>query len=52
MAEESSYTCSDYRMEMILLALRQRLEKEDLPEAERESIRAEISRVEHRMGMA
>ncbi|HMA67138.1 MAG TPA: hypothetical protein VKO20_04905 [Desulfosalsimonadaceae bacterium] len=52
MAEESRYTCRDYRMEMILLALQKKLENEDLQEAEKESIRAEIRRVEHQMGMA
>ena len=39
-------TCSDYRQEMILLGLRQRLAKEDLSEPEKKAIKAEIEKLE------
>ena len=32
------YTCTDYRAEMILVSLRQRLKQEDLNEAEKKDI--------------
>ena len=54
MTEENTspaYTCNEYRMEMILLALRRRLAKPDLSEAEKKSIEAEIQRVKTEMGM-
>jgi hypothetical protein len=51
MAEQTSYTCSDYRMEMILLALQRKLSRKDLSEAEKEAVRDEIRKVEERMGM-
>lgn len=40
------YTCTDYRTEMILVSLRQRLKQEDLNEAERQDIILEIEKIE------
>jgi len=40
------YTCSDYRTEMILVSLRQRLKQEDLNEAERNDIILQIEEIE------
>lgn len=44
-------TCADYRLERRLLALRERLAKEDLSTRERDSILAEIAELEARLGM-
>jgi hypothetical protein len=43
------YTCTDYRTEMILVSLRQRLKQEDLNEAERKDILSQIEKVEAEM---
>ena len=43
------YTCSDYRTEMILVSLRQRLEQEDLNEAEKKDIILQIEKIEEAM---
>lgn len=51
MTGNNRYTCQDYRLEMILLSLRQRLSKENLSEAEKKEIQKEIRRVESQMGM-
>lgn len=52
MAEEpSSYTCREYRLEMILNALNRRLQQEDLPEEERRALQDEIERLEGDMGL-
>jgi hypothetical protein len=51
MTQQSSYTCNDYRLEMILLALQRKLEKGDLAEEEKKALREEIRRVESQMGM-
>jgi hypothetical protein len=40
------YTCSDYRTEMILVSLRQRLKQEDLNEAEKKDIILQIEKIE------
>ena len=40
------YTCTDYRTEMILLSLRQRLKQEDLNEAEKKDIILQIEEIE------
>jgi len=45
------YTCADYREEMILVGLRQRLNQADLTEKEREKIVREINRLETAMDM-
>ena len=43
------YTCTDYRTEMILVSLRQRLKQEDLSDAERKDIISQIEKVEAEM---
>lgn len=40
------YTCADYRNEMILVSLRQRLKQEDLNEAEKQDIILQIEEIE------
>jgi hypothetical protein len=40
------YTCTDYRTEMILLSLRQRLKQEDLNDAEKNDIILQIEEIE------
>ena len=45
------YTCADYRIEMILVSLRQRLRQEDLKEAERKEILAQIEKLEATMAL-
>ena len=51
MSSHKRYTCNEYREEMILLTLRQRLNKKGLAESEEETIRKEISRLESVMQM-
>ena len=43
------YTCTDYRTEMILVSLRQRLKQEDLSETEKKEIISQIEKVEAEM---
>jgi len=43
------YTCTDYRTEMILVSLRQRLKQEDLNEAEKNDIILQIEEIEATM---
>lgn len=43
------YTCAEYRVEMILLGLRNRLKDENLSEAERKRILEQIEVVEEEM---
>jgi hypothetical protein len=40
------YTCTDYRTEMILVSLRQRLKQEDLNEAEKKDVLLKIEEIE------
>ncbi len=44
-----TYTCSDYRLEMILLGIRRRLHEEDLLEDEKERLLKEIRKIEAEM---
>jgi hypothetical protein len=46
-----TYTCSDYRLEMILLGIRRRLYEEDLLEDEKERLLKEIKKIEAEMEM-
>ena len=46
-----TYTCSDYRDEMRLLALRRRLQETKPGQPERERLRAEIRELERAMAM-
>ena len=47
----STYTCNDYREEMILLGLNKQLARPDLTAEEREHLLREIARVEKQMGL-
>ena len=49
--QASPYTCNDYRQEMILLAMRRKLQDGGLAEDERRRLHEEIVRLEKRMGM-
>ena len=49
--QASPYTCNDYRQEMILLAMRRKLQDGGLAENERRRLHEEIARLEKRMGM-
>jgi len=44
-----TYTCNEYRAEMILLSLYRRLDDDSLSETERREIRREIVRLESEM---
>ena len=44
------YTCKEYREEMIVLALRQKLHNPDLPENERDDLEKELARLEEQIG--
>lgn len=46
-----TYTCTDYRLEMILLGIRRRLHEADLPEDEKERLLKEIQKIEAEMQM-
>jgi hypothetical protein len=43
------YTCADYRIEMILLSLKQRLQHENLSETERNDVIVQIKKLEAAM---
>jgi lipoprotein NlpI len=45
------YTCREYREEMIVLALRQKLRRPDLSDEERAKLQKEIGRLEEAMGL-
>jgi len=45
------YTCNEYRAEMILLALRNKLQKANLSEKERQEVLLEIARMEKIVGL-
>lgn len=49
--QTSTYTCNEYREEMILLALQRRLASPDLSDRERKDLLEEIARVEKQMGI-
>ena len=51
MGKESRYKCTDYREEMILLALKRRLAQENLSEEEKRAITEEIGKLESAMRM-
>lgn len=50
--KKSSYTCTDYRAEMILLSLQKQLAAPDLSPDERDELNKKIAVVEREMGMA
>jgi hypothetical protein len=45
------YTCADYRIEMILLNLKRRLQHEDLGDEEKNDILLQIKKLEEKMGL-
>jgi hypothetical protein len=45
------YTCKDYRIEMMLLSLKQRLENENLRQEEKRELRKQVEKLEAAMGM-
>jgi hypothetical protein len=47
----TNYTCADYRIEMILLSLRQRLQRTDLSEEERNDIILQMKKIEAAMDL-
>lgn len=51
MKPAGSYTCTQYRQEMILLGLKRQLTDPDLSKAEKRLIADEIKAVERQMGM-
>ncbi len=51
MSDTSSYTCKDYRLEMVLLGLKRKLDTENLSEEEKTPIIEEIRKLELIMGM-
>ncbi|MFH0784968.1 MAG: hypothetical protein V2B20_23850 [Pseudomonadota bacterium] len=48
----TSYTCNEYRAEMILLALHKKLQQPNLSENDRQEIAVEIIRLEKKIGMS
>lgn len=46
-----TYTCTDYRFEMQLLALQRRLLNEDLNPDEKETLKGQIRELERQMGL-
>jgi hypothetical protein len=47
----AAYTCADFRVEMILLSLKQRLQCESLGEKEKHDILLKIEQLEKEMGL-
>ena len=47
----AAYTCSEYRQEMVLLALRRKLLLSELTEEERLRLAEEVARLEEELGM-
>lgn len=50
--QETSYTCMDYRQEMILMGLKRRLEQPDLSEDEKQALRERVRELESALDMA
>jgi hypothetical protein len=46
------YTCNEYRVEMILLALQKKLQQQNLAEVERQELLREIARLEKIVGLS
>ena len=51
MPPKSKYTCNDYREEMRLLGLKNRLNEKNLSETEKQVIEAEITKLEKALRM-
>lgn len=48
----SPYTCTEYRAEMILLALHRKLQRENLGEGEKAELLRDIARLEKTVGLS
>ena len=46
----NTYTCNEYREEMILLALKQKLHNSDLSQSERDDLENQIAMLEKKIG--
>ena len=51
MKPNATYTCTEYRQEMILLGLKRQLENPGLPESEKLRITEKVRQLEQQMGM-
>ena len=51
MPPKSKYTCNDYREEMRLLGLKNRLNEKNLSETEKQAIEVEITKLEKALRM-
>jgi len=51
MPPKRKYTCNDYREEMRLLGLKKRLNEKNLSKTEKETIEAEITKLEKTLQM-
>ena len=51
MSQKVKYTCNDYREEMRLLGLKNRLNEKNLSDTERQRIEAEIEKLESALQM-
>jgi len=49
--KEFTYTCNEYREEMILVNLHKRLQQEGLAEEDKQNIQREIERLEEQIGL-
>ncbi len=45
------YTCADYREEMLLISLKNRLSRQDISENEKRKIIEKIKKLEKKMGL-
>jgi len=52
MTEKSRYTCDEYREEMILISLKNRLTRPGLSDEEKQVLKVEIRKLESEMGLA
>ena len=50
--QEASYTCMDYRQEMILMGLKRKLEQPDLTEDDKRVLNERIRELESALDMA
>ena len=48
--QQHTYTCNEYREEMVLAALQKRLQQDNLSETERDKLLQDIREFEERMG--
>ena len=48
---KNKYTCAEYREEMILVRLKNRLNRSDISEEEKQTLAEEIAKLEREMGL-